>query len=244
MYPPWPARRFDRKASRDFDPPVRKAVKRSSPICVVTPSRRACRAAVSSTVTQRAVASPARSTSRSSASRSSSREVSSRTTWRLEISTPIPFSSAASRSVVTWPWACATSRKRRSSGPKPPTIPAGNGASTVSPAGSAPPPPPEAHHLRRQAQFAHQDVPGALEPRSRRGRGLDHHLGGDRIPVALGTPAPPRPLAALARPAAGRPFHARGPGRQPRRQPFPPRHLVPQRLVLGAQGRDRRLLRL
>jgi hypothetical protein len=53
----------------------------------------------------------------------------------LEISTPIPLSSATSRSVVTWPWACATSRKRRSSGPKPPTIPAGKAASTVSPAG-------------------------------------------------------------------------------------------------------------
>jgi len=96
---------------------------------------RACRAAVSSTVTQRAVARPARSTSRSSATRPSSREVSSRTTWRFEISMPIPASSAASRSVVTWPWACATSRKRRSPGPKPPTIPAGRGASTVPPAG-------------------------------------------------------------------------------------------------------------
>ena len=50
---------------------------------------------------------------------------------------PIPASRAVSRSVVTWPWACATSRKRRSPGPKPPTMPAGSGASTVSPDGVA-----------------------------------------------------------------------------------------------------------
>ena len=65
----------------------------------------------------------------------SSGSAKSRTTWRLEISTPIPFSKAVSRSVVTCPCACSASTKRRSSGPKPPTIPAGNAASTVSPDG-------------------------------------------------------------------------------------------------------------
>ena len=77
---------------------MRKAVNRASPICVVTPSVRACRAAVSSTLIQAALARPARSTSRSSATKRSSGPVSSRTTWRLEISIPIPDSNAVSRS--------------------------------------------------------------------------------------------------------------------------------------------------
>ena len=49
-------------AWRDFEAPVRKAVKRASPICVVKASCRACRAAVSSTVTQGAGDRPARRT--------------------------------------------------------------------------------------------------------------------------------------------------------------------------------------
>jgi len=47
----------------------------------------------------------------------------------------LSFSNAVSRSVVTCPCACSASTKRRSSGSNPPTILAGNAASTVSPEG-------------------------------------------------------------------------------------------------------------
>ncbi len=129
-----PARSSDENVSRDFDAPVRNTAERSSPAWVAILSLRAWRAAVSSTVIQRAVARPARSASWSSATRSSSGPVSMRAAWRLEISTPIPFSNATRRSVGACPWACRAGTKRRSSGPNPPTIPAGNSASTVSPA--------------------------------------------------------------------------------------------------------------
>jgi hypothetical protein len=59
----------------------------------------------------------------------------SRTTCRFEMSTPMPFSSAVSRSLVTCPWMWPAKTRRRSSGPNPPTMPAGSAATTVSPDG-------------------------------------------------------------------------------------------------------------
>jgi len=74
---------------------------------------------------------------------------------------------------------------------------------------------------------------------------LEHPLGGDRIPVAFDAP---RRLGTLrihvGRFRLRRLFHAGRPRWRPGRQAFQPRHLVAQRLVLGAQRRDRRLLRL
>ena len=68
--------------------------------------------------------------------------------------------------MVTCPWACRASTKRRSSGPNPPTIPAGNGASTVSPDGSR-------QRSRRQRITSAEsrrsrdpDVLAAFEPRA------------------------------------------------------------------------------
>ena len=86
----------------------------------------------------------------------------------------------------TWPWAYATSRKRRvrpeaTGDPRRRRRPyglTGRHQSALLPA---------AHHLRREGQLAHHDVLGALNARAQWRRGLHHHLGGHRLAVALGT---------------------------------------------------------
>ena len=50
---------------------------------------------------------------------------------------PVPSSGGFSRFVVTCPWACTASTKRRRSGPNPPTTPSGEGAAMVSPDGAS-----------------------------------------------------------------------------------------------------------
>jgi len=57
---------------------------------------------------------------------------------------------------------------------------------------------PIADHLGRKPQVAHQDVLIALEPRAGRHGHLDHDLGRDRIPVALGAPRWLQTLRVLA----------------------------------------------
>ena len=193
-----PARGRARNASRGFDALVRKAVQRSSPSRVVTPSSRARRAAAASTVTQPAVARPARSASRSSAARSSREAESRRAAWRSQIDTP-------------------GSLQRR---PQPLRrhLPLG-----VHSQHEAPPLRPEPAHdaqrrgrghglaRRRQPALARRrttsarrhssrdpDVLAALQPRAGRRRGLDHDLGRDRVPIARGAAPPLRASPAFA----------------------------------------------
>ena len=78
-------------------------VKLSEPIWVVTPLLPRWRRPVSSTVTKEALLNPVFSTSASSARNVSSLAASRRTTWRFEITTPTPFSSAKIRSQVICP---------------------------------------------------------------------------------------------------------------------------------------------
>jgi hypothetical protein len=110
-------------------------VKSWLPIWVQMPFAPAWRAPVSSTEIQGAVSSPARSTSRASARKPSWPAISSRITWRWEMSIPMARNCATSRATVTWPWWYCASTKRRNSGPKWPTMPAGSGAVMRCPAG-------------------------------------------------------------------------------------------------------------
>ena len=88
---------------------------------------------------------------------------------------PIARSCATRRGTVTWPWWYWNSTKRRSSGPKWPTIPAGSGATTVSPSGVSQRS-RRMRHLRAQHQILDQEVialearaAGAAATRARRG---------------------------------------------------------------------------
>ena len=98
-----PPSRLRRNARRDLLGPVRKAVNRSEPNCVVKQALPAWRAPVSSTLTKGEARRPALKTASSSARNSSSLAVRSRTTWRFEIERPAAVSTATIRSQVIWP---------------------------------------------------------------------------------------------------------------------------------------------
>ena len=227
-----------RKFARDFEEPVRNAVKRLSPICVVYPSRRACRADVSSTEIQGAVANPARKTCASSAANLWALLARSRTTCRLEMTTPMPVSSAVSRSVVTCPRKCSARMKRWRPGPNPPAMPAVSAPLTVFPkalssdddtAWRAPANPDPARQCRR-----------AFEPRSCRRLSRQHHLLGDRDPrQSRATPTPGALLLLGTKLRLGRALHPRGFVRRPARQLFQARDLV---LECSVFHRERRHL--